>query len=326
MPMALGVSGRQLADAKLIDQTNKEAHGRAQRLQEIDRRPAHRDAGRKFVVPEYQRPYRWEREECETLWRDITDFFQEFGGDPSADDAYFLGTIVTSQDEQGARSTTVEVIDGQQRLTSLLLLLRAFYKKLEGMNADDKDVAGLKSQIAPCIWDVDRISGEVTDKGIIRLESKVATESDNEALHAILKTGAVDGRAKNLYAANYGYFYSECERFATEQPMLWKPLCVTILQNCIILPIECANLEVALRIFTTLNDRGMPLSDSDIFKAKMYGAKKGPARAALTEAWSVLAETVDDAKLQMDDLFRYYSHVIRARDGETGKEIGLRRF
>lgn len=52
--------------------------------------------------------------------------------------------------------------------------------------------------------------------------------------------------------------------------MQWKELCVTILQKCIILPIECDAQDTALTIFSTLNDRGMPLADSDIFKAQIY--------------------------------------------------------
>ena len=53
-------------------------------------------------------------------------------------------------------------------------------------------------------------------------------------------------------------------------PMQWKQLCITILQKCIILPIECDTPETALTIFSTLNDRGLPLADSDIFKAQIY--------------------------------------------------------
>ena len=108
--------------------------------------------GKRFIIPDFQRPYKWEKEKCETLWIDIINFFEN---DPEDTD-YFLGTIVTSENEE----KNPEVIDGQQRLTSFFLLLRAFYKKLESMKEDD-DVLGLKMQVGPCLWDVHSISKKV---------------------------------------------------------------------------------------------------------------------------------------------------------------------
>jgi len=99
---------------------------------------------KKFVIPDYQRPYKWDVEKCETLWNDIEHFFQTEG---RTDADYFLGTIVSYVN--GDKNP--EIIDGQQRITSFLLLLRAFYRKLEGM-AEDPQVTGLKNQLAPCVW------------------------------------------------------------------------------------------------------------------------------------------------------------------------------
>ena len=94
--------------------------------------------GNKFIIPDFQRPYKWEKEKCETLWKDITDFFEE----DSKDSDYFLGTIVFAGEEK----KDPIVIDGQQRITSLFLLLRAFYKKLEIMTEDD-DVLGDRKSV-----------------------------------------------------------------------------------------------------------------------------------------------------------------------------------
>ena len=75
-----------------------------------------------FLIPDYQRPYAWEEDECQTLWDDIFCFaFPDNNKDYfKSNDEYFLGAIVTYKDN--GRS---EVIDGQQRLTTILLLLRA---------------------------------------------------------------------------------------------------------------------------------------------------------------------------------------------------------
>jgi len=76
----------------------------------------------------------------------------------------------------------------------------------------------------------------------------------------------------------------------------------------------------------TLNDRGMPLADSDIFKAQMYRNKEQAERQDFANDWKDLRESCEKAKIQLDDLFRYYSHYIRAVKKDKSKEIGLRRF
>ena len=73
-----------------------------------------------FIVPDYQRPYSWGQDECEQLWTDIVNVF----GDGENIDEYFLGSIVTYKNDQ----KLLEIIDGQQRITTLTLLFRAFYE------------------------------------------------------------------------------------------------------------------------------------------------------------------------------------------------------
>jgi uncharacterized protein with ParB-like and HNH nuclease domain len=275
---------------------------------------------KKFVIPDYQRPYKWDEEKCETLWNDIINFFIE----KKEGEEYFLGTIVTCKSDEN--KNIVEVIDRQQRITSLFLLLRAFYKKLENM-AEDENIIGLKSQIAPCLWNVDPISRKVKDTTKILIESRVATEKDNDVFHNILFTGELNSKNKDLYTTNYSFFYAKCEEYARDNPIYWQPLCVTLLEKCIVLPIECENVDTGLTIFSTLNDRGMPLSDSDIFKAQIYRVKETEdERKEFTIKWKELSETVEDTKISLDDLFRYYTHIIRARNNDKSKEIGLRKF
>ncbi|MEI0567105.1 DUF262 domain-containing protein [Brachyspira pulli] len=78
---------------------------------------------KKFIIPDYQRPYSWDFEKCEILWNDLVDFYENKIDD---NDEYFLGTIVTCKTAEG-----LEIIDGQQRITSLTLLLRVLYQQLE---------------------------------------------------------------------------------------------------------------------------------------------------------------------------------------------------
>lgn len=274
---------------------------------------------RRFIIPDYQRPYNWDNEKCETLWIDIENFAQTDGKN-GVD--YFLGTIVSYLNDDKNQ----EIIDGQQRLTSLMLLLRAFYKKLEDMT-EDEDVIGLKNQLAPCIWDINPISQKVTDKTKIHIMSEVATEEDNQTFHKILETGVALAGASDNYSKNYLLFKQRCDSYATQNPMQWKELCVKILQNCIILPIECDAQDTALTIFSTLNDRGMPLADSDIFKAQIYrNSQTEFERKKFTETWKELTQICKQGGFSIDDIFRYYTHVLRARKGDRTKEVGLRKF
>lgn len=273
--------------------------------------------GKKFIIPDFQRPYKWHKEKCETLWNDIVNFFEN---EPEQTD-YFLGTIVTAENE----NKYPEVIDGQQRLTSFFLLLRAFYKKLEGMQEDD-DVLGLKMQVGPCLWDVHTISKRVSDFTKIHIHSEVATDDDNEIFHSILETGLADATATDNYSKNYTFFKNACDEFAKDKPTKWYALCVTILNRCIILPIECNTQETALTIFSTLNDRGLPLADSDIFKAQLYKYNAVENRKEFTETWKELTEICKLGHISIDDVFRFYSHVLRAKAKDRSKEIGLRKF
>jgi uncharacterized protein with ParB-like and HNH nuclease domain len=84
-----------------------------------------------FLIPDYQRPYAWNEEQCQALWDDIFVFSFPNNDYEAFDDndEYFLGSIVTFKNDNGKS----EVIDGQQRLTTLMLMLRAFYDKFANM-------------------------------------------------------------------------------------------------------------------------------------------------------------------------------------------------
>src|SRR5699024_7129079 len=82
-----------------------------------------------FLIPDYQRPYAWTEDECITLWEDLLNFTipDENAESFDTNDEYFLGPIVTFRNE----NNQLEIIDGQQRLTTLMLMLRAFYSRFE---------------------------------------------------------------------------------------------------------------------------------------------------------------------------------------------------
>lgn len=68
---------------------------------------------------------------------------------------------------------------------------------------------------------------------------------------------------------------------------------------------------MALTIFSTLNDRGLTLADSDIFKTQIYSTLSNIERTTFTEDWKNLTCVTEQGFCSIDDMFRYYSHILR---------------
>lgn len=281
-----------------------------------------------FLIPDYQRPYAWGEKECQTLWDDLFLFaFPDNDCDQfsSDSDEYFLGPIVTFKNEDGK----MEIIDGQQRLTTLMLLLRAFYEKYGGMK-NDKAVKTSKF-IEQCIWKTDEFGDP--DKTALKINSEVATEKEKDEFLNILKTGVVTDAEKSSYANNYRFFQKKIVEFLNVYPDWFSFFPIRIMNNCILLPIEAESQDTALRIFSTLNDRGKPLSDADIFKAQFYKyySAKGE-KETFIQKWKdleVLCESIfhPSTGTPMDELFTRYMYYERARQGiKSSTTEALRKF
>ena len=282
-----------------------------------------------FLIPDYQRPYAWGEDECQTLWDDIFSFAFPDGNKDNFDsdnDEYFLGPIVTFKNEKNGKQ---EIIDGQQRLTTLMILLRAFYARLSKMN--DENTVKTKEIIASCIWKVDEFDNP--DKNRLKIDSEVSTDEDKEEFISILKKGEATKNMKSKYADTYRFFEGKIQEFLNEYPSYFAFLPNRVLKNCILLPIEAESQDTALRIFSTLNDRGKPLSDTDIFKAQLYKyySLKGEKDEFIAR-WKeleLLSEQIFSSQSgsPMDELFTKYMYYLRAKQGnrKTTTEA-LRKF
>ncbi|TLD80876.1 DUF262 domain-containing protein [Helicobacter sp. MIT 05-5293] len=289
-------------------------------------------SGKNFLIPEYQRPYSWKEEQCETLWNDIVEFFQETQDtkNNNLSDEYFLGSIVGFINDNNRN--VFEVIDGQQRITTLSLLFRAFYKVTGDLQYQKEQTKGYTKVFGKCLWFYDDGTEELIYSESY-LQSKVILDSDLEDLKIILsKECDLGDNNKSLYAKNFRFFCEKLEIFLGKLDER-KEFYETMLNKIVILPIECKNEENAMRIFTTLNDRGLPLADSDIIKGKIYAQKEKneKQKKEFATAWKSLeAKLIDkETKEQLFDmnfLFIQYTHITRARKKDSSKEIGLRKF
>ena len=279
-----------------------------------------------FLIPDYQRPYAWGDTECQTLWDDIFAFaFPDDDCDKfKKDDEYFLGSIVTYKN-----NGKQEIIDGQQRLTTLMLLLRAFYTKF--LNMQDKNSISIRNSIAKCIWKADEFDNLIEDE--LKIDSQVSTDDDKEEFLYILRLGDAQKSFKSRYANVFRFFQAKIEDFIGRYPAYCAYLPARIMYNCILLPIEAETQDTALRIFSTLNDRGLPLSDSDIFKAQFYKifTAKGE-KDSFIEKWKDLESLCDKifhpiSGTPMDELFTRYMYYERAKmEIKSSTTEALRKF
>ena len=280
-----------------------------------------------FLIPDYQRPYAWNEEQCQTLWDDIFSFsFPNNNSEAfNENEEYFLESIVTFKNGNGKS----EVIDGQQRLTTLLLILRAFYDKFANMQDTKSKLT--RDRIEKCIWQTDPYGTAI--KNTLKIDSEVATDNDKVEFLELLRTGVVKTNSKSRYVRNYQFFQKKIDNFLQEFAGYFADFPVRLLNNCILLPIEAESQDTALRIFSTLNDRGLPLSDADIFKAqfyKYYGSLN--QKEQFIDDWRKLEELTKSifqsiSGAPMDEIFSRYMYFLRAKENNKSTTTeALRKF
>ena len=276
-----------------------------------------------FLVPDYQRPYSWGEEEIVTLFNDLLLFTE---GDVSkknknSNDTYFLGTVISFKNENGEQ----EIIDGQQRITSLFLLLRAIYTKLKTFSKKTNLYDELLSEIEPILWK-NVIKSEGAVKNVL-ISSSVINDEGNNILKGILENGVTKEVVNDRYSLNYTLFQRLFDGLVYENPGLMFEFVRYVLNRTLICPIITESQEGALNIFSTLNTRGMPLSESDIFKAKIYNFLDDSQKNRFIERWKELTEKAEYVNEDIQQIFYYYMFYLRALDGDSATTtIGIRKY
>lgn len=275
-----------------------------------------------FIIPEYQRPYAWSSEQAETLFEDIWEFATTTGG-LYKNGTYFLGSIVSFENEFMEQ----EIIDGQQRITSLFLLLRAIYTKL--VNGDDVNTEAAQNfirEIEPAIWRKDNLTGKVNYTDIL-IKSKVVDNHGNDILKNILQTGIANPNLNDNYSKNYILFQELYNKRCAESPLKVYDFIFALLNQAILLPISADSQDTALTIFSTLNNRGLPLSDADIFKAKLYNNLPNEDKENFISQWKLLDREATEANESIQQLFYYFMFYLRAKEGDVSSTTpGVRKY
>lgn len=272
---------------------------------------------KKFAIPEYQRPYAWTTDQIQTLFDDLV----EYTSGEEKDSTYFLGTIVAYENDENEQ----EIIDGQQRITSLFLLLRALYSKLSSMS-ETLQSKNFMRQIEAAMWEQDELTAEVDFEKVL-IVSRVVGEEENNIFTNILVTGETEKGRKDPYSENYKLFVELIEDYASKEPELFYWFIQNVLNRAILLPITADSQDTALTIFSTLNDRGLALSDADIFKAKIYNYIDNSQKKDFIEEWKLIDESASNANESIQKLFYYYMFYLRAKENDRNTTTpGIRKY
>lgn len=279
-----------------------------------------------YVIPPYQRTYSWAYNDYKQLYDDVTSAFLN-------NQDYFLGNMVLARGKDS--QDRPEVVDGQQRLITLWLIIKV-------LSLLYPEMSRLKR-----ILESESIK---TDSSVCKIDSCVIENNDREILNMILQVDLPSiEKHYNIYKKNKSNFAATRQQIFVAFVRLYelfheffgnlgegakkKAFIEFFLDRVYLLPIELKDDTVAeanhsaLVIFETMNNRGLNLADADIFKAELYRmAATGDKQKEFLDAWQDIRSSCDRLRMSLDDLFRYYSHIIRAKEGITSSETSLRDF
>ncbi|MHC8510143.1 MAG: DUF262 domain-containing protein [Rhodospirillales bacterium] len=236
-----------------------------------------------FEIPPYQRPYSWTVEQTSEL---LDDLVMAMGEDGQVEETppYFLGSIVLIKESEHAKA---EVIDGQQRLTTLTILfciLRELSETGESKSDIDTYVCERGSRISGS-KDRFRLSLRNRDNDFFRGHVQAPGN-----LQKFLERGDANltDSQKRMYE-NAAYLWKNLSDKSAEKR---ERLAIFLVQRCYLVAVSASDESSAYRVFSVMNDRGLDLSPTDILKADIIGSMNEENRPKYTERWDEIEDTL----------------------------------
>ncbi|UYQ65350.1 DUF262 domain-containing protein [Streptomyces peucetius] len=234
-----------------------------------------------FHVPDYQRPYAWEEEQAVQLLTDLVEAL-----DRGTDEPYFLGSIVLVK--EGQTASRADVIDGQQRLTTLTILLSV----LRDLTDDPQlslDLDTLVSEPGSKMLGLarrPRLTLRPRDAGFFR--QYVQTMGAIKTLRA-LNAEMLSTDAQKAVLRNAAALHSRLANWSEERRL---GLVQMLGERTYLVVVSTPDLDSAHRIFSVMNSRGLDLSPTDIFKSKIIGDLGPKASDECATAWEDAEEAL----------------------------------
>lgn len=282
-----------------------------------------------YDIPRYQREYTWNQRDWANLYDDITQ----------NDAGYFLGSFIVVNGAVNSKTDTVhyEVIDGQQRLTTLSLLLAAIYTRvMEHKDSVDDDL--MLDDVRPLRNRLILKSDKSTARVIPQVQNHNLEDyrwilKEHIGLHAVMQKPKFLGLRKMSKAFNY--FYDrlgedvggrggiECVRALLD---ICKLVC-----SAVVVQITVDSHADAYTLFASLNNRGVPLSAVDLIKNMLLGKVAGTEDGQLDyyfERWQEVLHNLGDDYQTQERFFRqnydaFRREVNRPFAGESGPQFPL---
>jgi len=207
---------------------------------------------KKYIVPSYQRPYSWNHEQAEQLIKDIHDSFSE-----KLDQEYFIGSLICI--DKG--NDEYEIVDGQQRLTTLSLILA----KIRDLIVNEKVKSNIQKRILP----IDDFSDKPQEPRL-KIRKKEEDLYKNYILQGnkgYLPKEANRTYTEKLFIDNFETISDYLKDFTEE--ILIK-LVEYILKNVYVVLVKTENFASSYRLFNVLNTRGLSLKQSDLLKNRLF--------------------------------------------------------
>lgn len=245
-----------------------------------------------YVIPSYQRPYAWTQDQASELFDDLKSFYET-----EDEEGYFLGSIVLIKSEDKPRA---EVIDGQQRLTTLTILFAAMACAHDGANRDElKGYIVEPGKRVEKIEPKPRLSLRERDRAFFR---KYVQQFRLDDLSALDET-AVENEAQRNIALNAKLLSDAIEKtFKTPDEVIDFASFLTT--RCYLVAVSTPNEMSAFRVFSVMNSRGLDLQPTDIVKADIIGKMKTEVeRQAYNDKWEEME--VELSRDGFRDLFTY---------------------
>ncbi|GAA7737041.1 DUF262 domain-containing protein [Helicobacter pylori] len=265
-----------------------------------------------YQIPIYQRPYQWGKEQCEELLNDLFENYEDY-----REDDYFCGSLVFIQSDKDNKT---DIVDGQQRLSTFILLAKVL-ATLYSERLDPMIQEYLQESWSDRHEDGKKKKRERLDFDLVGSNAK---KDFQEALDFFDDLDASKGKGsksndpskgKNSYLKNAICLknYLEKKEIADINGFIrWLYLRVIFIKT------TCSDISMALRIFSVLNARGLPLHATDIFKGELLKKlTEEKEQEELATRWENLRQKCLDNGFAMETLF---SQLLTYLHPKTSKE------
>ena len=247
-----------------------------------------------YVIPSYQRPYAWTVDQASDLFDDLFDFYKS---EPK-EESYFLGSIVLIKQESKRHA---EVIDGQQRLTTLTILLAALASILEREQRDilckyirepGNEFEGLDPK--------PRLTLRKRDQEFF---SKYVQALDFEQLSRLDDKRLANESQINI-KKNSRLFLQRIKKNLGNSTESIKEFVAFLVQRCFLVAVSTPSQQSAFRVFSVMNSRGLDLQPTDIIKADIIGKlATDEERDEYNQRWEDMEDNLGRGRF--NDLFTY---------------------